>query len=124
MGDFLLNVALAFLGGGALAVIAQLLIDLTSLTPARILVTYVCVGVLLYAVGVYGPLYDLFGCGVSVHLLGFGANIGKGVEEAIKSDGAIGILSGGISAASAGITLSLVLGLCASLIFKPKPKKM
>ncbi len=124
MENQIISVLLAFLAGGILAVIAQLLIDLTSLTPARILVSYVCVGVLLYALGIYEPLYNIFGCGLSVPLIGFGANIGRGVTEAIAEKGAIGILSGGLSAASAGITLSLLLGLCASLLFKPKPKKM
>ena len=124
MEEILFDLALAFIGGGILAVIAQLLIDLTKLTPERILVCYVCVGVLIYAVGLYEPLYSLFGCGVSVPLIGFGAGIGKGVSEAIAREGALGILTGGMSAASAGITLSLFLGLCASLIFKPKPKKM
>lgn len=124
MDNFLINVLLAFIGGGIFSVIAQILIDLTRLTPARILVSYVCFGVLLYAIGLYDPLYSIFGCGISVPLVGFGASIGRGVTEAIGKDGAIGILSGGISAASAGITLSLVIGLCAAIIFKPKPKKM
>lgn len=114
----------AAVGGGALCVIAQLLIDLTKLTPARILVLYVSAGVLIYAVGLYEPLYKLCGMGISVPLVGFGANIGRGVKEAIDSTGPLGILTGGITAAAGGITLALVLGLLASLIFKPRSKRM
>ncbi len=110
--------------GGAVCVVAQLLIDLTSLTPARILVLYVSSGVLLYAVGIYDLLLPIFGMGISVPLIGFGAAIGRGVKEAILSDGAIGILSGGMSAAAAGITLALIMGLLSAIIFKPKSKRM
>ena len=115
---------LAFISGGFICVIAQLLIDLTRLTPARILVTYVCVGVLLYAVGAYNPLFNIFGCGVSTPLIGFGAAIGKGVKEAIEKDGAIGILSGGLAATAAGITAALFFGLLASLFSKGKSKRL
>lgn len=115
---------LVFIAGGLLCLIAQLLIDLTKLTPARILVLFVCLGVLVYGVGLYEPLFSLFGAGVSVPLLGFGANIAKGVKEAIESDGAIGILSGGLTSSAVGITLSLVLGLLLSTIFRGKPKRM
>lgn len=113
-----------FVGGGILCVIAQLLIDLTRLTPARILVMYVSLGVLLYGVGVYQPLYDVFGAGVSVPLIGFGANIAKGVEEAVTNDGLIGALTGGLTASAAGITAALILGFIFSLIFRSKPKRM
>ena len=113
-----------FVGGGILCVIAQLLIDLTRLTPARILVMYVSLGVLLYGVGVYQPLYDIFGAGVSVPLIGFGANIAKGVEEAVTNDGLIGALTGGLTASAAGITAALILGFIFSLIFRSKPKRM
>ena len=115
---------LTFISGGVICVIAQLLIDLTRLTPARILVSYVCLGVLLYGIGIYDPLFDIFGCGVSVPLIGFGASIGRGVDEAIKKEGAIGILSGGLSATSAGITAALVLGLLFSLFVKGKSKRL
>ena len=115
---------LTFAGGGILCVIAQLLIDLTKLTPARILVTYVSLGVLLYGVGVYQPLYEIFGAGVSVPLIGFGANIARGVEEAVTKDGLIGALTGGLTASAAGITAALILGFICSLIFKSKPKRM
>ena len=113
-----------FVAGGILCAIAQILIDLTKLTPARILVLYVSVGVLVYALGIYEPLFDIFGAGVSVPLIGFGANIGKGVREAIDSEGALGILKGGLSATSTGITASLVCGAICSFLSKPKPKRM
>lgn len=114
---------LAFISGGFLSLIAQLLIDLTKLTPARILVTYVCTGVILYALGAYEPLYDIFGCGVSTPLIGFGATIGKGVKEAMDSDGLLGILSGGLSATAAGISTALFAGLFFSFITKGKSKR-
>lgn len=113
-----------FIMGGFISLIAQLLIDLTSVTPARILVSYVSLGVLLYAVGIYEPLYDAFGCGVSVPLIGFGANIGRGVREAVEAEGLIGALSGGLSACSSGIAAALLLGLFASILFKSKSKRM
>ena len=112
----LTDISLAFLIGGAICALVQIFIDKTMLTPARILVTLVCLGVLLYATGVYEPLFEIFGCGVSVPLIGFGATIARGVREAIDSTGAIGILTGGLTASSAGITLALLLGLLFSLI--------
>ena len=114
----------AALGGGVLCVIAQLLLGLTKLTPARILVGYVVAGVLLYAVGLYDPLFKIFGEGVSLPLIGFGAVIGRGVKEAVDQSGAIGIVTGGLTASAAGITVALVLGLLASLITKGKPKRL
>ncbi len=114
----------AFLAGGVLCVIAQIFINLTKATPARILVSYVCIGVLLYALGIYEPLLKIFGAGVSLPLIGFGGAIGRGVKEAITKDGVLGILSGALTATAQGITLSLFLGLIASFITKGKPKKM
>lgn len=119
-----LNLFLSFLAGGVVCVVAQLLIDLTRLTPARILVSYVSCGVLLYAVGVFDPLKKIFGAGVSVPLIGFGANIARGVKEAIEKDGPLGILTGGLSAAAAGTTAALLFGLLAALLFSPKSKRM
>lgn len=113
-----------FLAGGILSLIAQLLIDLTKLTPARILVSYVVTGVLLFAVGLYEPLFGIFGAGVSVPLIGFGATIGRGVREAVSEQGIIGALSGGLSASAAGISAALIFGLLASLIFKAGRKRM
>ena len=118
------SLLLAFVGGGIICVLVQLLIDLTRLTPARILVLLVSVGVFIYAIGAYEPMKEIFGCGVSVPLLGFGANIAKGVKEAVDKDGLFGAISGGISSSAAGITASLIFGLLASLFFSTKPKKM
>ncbi len=124
MNNLIFDLPMSFIGGGILCIIAQLLIDFTKLTPARILVFYVCVGVFLYAVGIYEPLFNIFGRGISVPLIGFGANIGRGVKEAIDESGALGILSGGITAAAEGITLSLFLGLLFSFVFKTKQRRM
>ena len=115
---------LVFISGGIVCSIAQAIIDLTRLTPAKILVLYVCLGVFLFAVGLYDPLFSTVGAGVSVPLLGFGSNIAKGVKEAIDANGPIGILSGGLTSSSAGITAALLLGFLSSVIFKPKPKRM
>ena len=115
---------LAFLMGGFLCVLAQLLIDFTKLTPARILVLFVVVGVGLSALGWYEPLRDVFGCGVSVPLLGFGGGIGEGVKKALAEEGALGILSGGLSATAAGVTAALLWGVIAALIGKSKPKRL
>ena len=117
------NLLLTFLFGGALCVIAQLLIDLTKLTPARILVLFVSLGVLLGAIGVYEPIFNIAGAGVSVPLLGFGATVAKGVREAVDSFGFLGIFKGPLSAASAGCTAALVFGFICSVIFKGHPKR-
>lgn len=112
----------AFLVGGALCVIAQLLIDYTKLTPAKILVTYVVLGVILGGLGIYQPLVDFAGAGASVPLLGFGNTLAKGVREAVQQDGFLGIVTGGLKATAGGITVAIFAGLLASLIFKPKDK--
>lgn len=113
----------AFAVGGLLCVVAQLLIDLTHLTPARILVGFVVAGVVLGAVGLYEPLYAFAGCGVSVPLLGFGGTLARGVREAVNAEGLLGVFTGGLSAAAAGTTAALVLGLLCALIFKSRPKR-
>ena len=113
----------AFAVGGLLCVVAQLLIDLTRLTPARILVAFVVAGVALGAVGLYEPLYRLAGCGVSVPLLGFGGALARGVREAVHTDGLLGALTGGLSATAAGVAAAMVLGLLAALLFKSRPKR-
>ena len=118
------SLILAFVGGGILCVIAQLLIDLTKLTPARILVLYVSVGVLLYAVGIFDPMKEIFGAGVTLPLIGFGANIAKGVKEAVDKEGIFGALTGGLTSSAAGITVALLSGLLASLFFNTKSKRM
>ena len=112
----------AFLIGGALCLIGQILIDKTKLTPARILVSYVVVGVILGAVGLYPKLIEFAGAGASVPLTGFGSLLAKGVKEAIEKDGFLGIFTGGLKAASGGITGAIVAGLVASILFKPKDK--
>lgn len=104
--------------------LAQILIDKTNITPARILVLYVSLGVFLYATGIYEPLFNIFGEGVSLPLIGFGAGIGRGVKEAILKDGAIGILSGGLTATSAGITAAIFMGILITLFSRGKSKKM
>ena len=115
---------LAFLAGGILSVIAQLLIDLTNLTPARILVSYVCSGVLIYALGAYEWLFSNFGAGVSVPLIGFGAAIGRGVKEAVEAEGILGALSGGLGATATGVTAALFFGLVASAFSRSHSKRL
>ena len=112
----------AFLVGGLLCLIGQLLIDKTKLTPARILVSYVVIGVFLGAIGVYQPLADFAGAGATVPLTGFGNLLAKGVKEAIAEDGFLGIFTGGLKAAAGGITAAVFAGLLAGLLFKPKDK--
>ena len=112
----------AFLVGGLLCVIGQVLIDKTKLTPARILVGYVVAGVLLSATGLYQHLVDFAGAGASVPLTGFGHCIAKGVREAIEADGFMGILTGGLKASAGGITAAILSGLIVSIIFKDKDK--
>ena len=118
------QIILSFIGGGLVCVLAQFLIDLTNLTPARILVIYVSFGVLLFAVGIYEPLFKIFGTGVSLPLLGFGANIAKGIRDSIEQEGILGILTGGISACAAGICSALFAGFFSSLLFKTGSKRM
>lgn len=112
----------AFLIGGLLCLIGQILIDKTKLTPARILVSYVVIGVFLGAIGVYKPLVEFAGAGATVPLTGFGYNLAKGVKEAVDKDGFLGILTGGLKATAGGITAAIMAGLIASLIFKAKDK--
>ncbi len=112
----------AFLIGGLLCLIGQILIDRTKLTPARILVSYVVIGVLLGAIGVYQPLADFAGAGATVPLTGFGNNLAKGVKKAIDQDGFLGIFTGGLKASAGGITAAILAGLLASILFKAKDK--
>ena len=112
----------AFLVGGLLCLIGQILIDKTKLTPARILVGYVVAGVVLGAVGVYKPLVEFAGAGASVPLTGFGYNLAKGVKEAVAEDGFLGIFTGGLKATAGGITVAIVAAFLAALIFRPKDK--
>ena len=114
---------IVFAVGGALCVVAQILIDKTKLTPARILVAYVTAGVVLGAVGVYEPLVDFAGAGATVPLLGFGNTIAKGIREEVDARGLLGALTGGLTAASAGIAAAMVFGYLSALIFNGKRKK-
>ena len=112
----------AFAVGGALCLIGQLLIDKTKLTPARILVSYVVIGVVLGAIGIYEPLVEFAGAGATVPLTGFGNTLAKGVREAIQEKGFMGIFTGGLKAAAGGITAAVAAGLIASFLFRPKDK--
>lgn len=114
--DVVLKLLWAFLVGGALCVIAQVLIDKTKLTPARILVGYVVAGVILGAVGLYGPLADFAGAGATTPLSGFGYLISKGVRQAVDEKGALGIFTGALTAAAGGTAAALCLGLLAALV--------
>ena len=115
---------LAFIMGGFICMIAQILIDKTKLTPAKILVSLVVFGVFIGAIGLYEPLFKIFGCGISVPLVGFGSAVAKGVREAVTKDGIFGILSGSFTAMGAGTALSLICGFLASVFVKGKSKKM
>ena len=112
----------AFLVGGLICFLGQVLIDKTKLTPARILVSYVVIGVFLGAIGIYKPLAEFAGAGATVPLTGFGYALAKGVKEAVQEQGFLGIFTGGLKATAGGITVAIVAGLLASLIFKAKDK--
>ena len=112
----------AFLVGGLFCLIGQVLIDKTKLTPARILVCYVVVGVFLGAIGVYKPIVEFAGAGATVPLTGFGNTLAKGVKEAVDLDGFLGIFTGGLTASAGGIATAIFAGLLSSLIFKAKDK--
>src|SRR5699024_8391293 len=113
----------AFLLGGILCVIGQVLLDRTSLTPARILVFYVVAGVILSGLGLYQPLVDWAGAGATVPLTGFGHTLAQGVRKAVEEEGWLGVLTGGLTATAGGIALAITLGLVASFLFRPRPKK-
>ena len=115
---------LSFLIGGALCAAAQLRLDLTRLSAARILVLTVCLGVFLGAVGLYEPLYELCGCGISLPLVGFGGAIARGVREAVSEQGLLGVFTGPLTAAAGGTGAALVFGYLAALVFSSKPKKL
>ncbi|MEG0441614.1 MAG: stage V sporulation protein AE [Oscillospiraceae bacterium] len=112
----------AFLVGGLLCVLGQILIDKTKLTPAKILVTYVVAGVILGGTGLYKYLVEFGGAGATVPLTGFGYLLAKGVQKAVEADGVVGALTGGITAAAGGIAAAIFCGLLVALIFKPKAK--
>lgn len=112
-----------FIVGGLICIIGQILIDKTKLTPARILVIFVTTGVLLGGLGIYKYLIDFAGCGATVPLLGFGANLAKGAMEAVQDQGLLGAFIGGVKACAGGIAAAVFFGYIASLLAKPKIKK-
>lgn len=112
-----------FIVGGILCVIGQILIDKTKLTPARVLVAYVTVGATLGGLGIYQYLIDFAGCGATVPLTGFGANLAKGAIDAVKETGLLGAFTGGVKASAGGIAAAVFFGYIASLVAKPKLKK-
>ena len=120
----LLKSVFAFIIGGLFCVLAQILIDKTSLTPAKILVSYVVFGVFLGGIGLYKPLFEFCGCGASLPLIGFGGNIAEGVREAVDKSGFFGVFEGAFTAASVGCSVSLILGFLMSLFFSGKPKRL
>ncbi len=120
--DLLIDCLKAFLVGGLFCAIGQILIDYTKLTPARILVSYVCAGVVLGGIGVYGPLVEWAGAGATVPLTGFGFALSKGVKLAVEEKGLLGALTGGLTATSAGIAAAILFGFIIALISKPKDK--
>ena len=117
--EIFMDLLKAFLVGGSLCLVGQILIDYTKLTPARILVGFVVAGVILSAIGVYGPLVDFAGAGATVPLTGFGHSIAEGVRKAVSEQGFVGIFTGGLTATAAGITAAIVFGYLMALIFKP-----
>ena len=112
-----------FLCGGLLCAVGQVLIDLTKLTPARILSGYVVAGVILQAVGVYQPLVDWAGAGATVPLTGFGYSLAKGVAKAVEQQGLLGVITGGLTATAGGIAAAVVFGLLMAILCKPKEKR-
>lgn len=120
----MLHLLSVFCAGGVICVIAQLLIDYTKLTPARILVIYVVAGVFLGAVGLFEPMKKLFGAGVSVPLIGFGGAIARGVREAVNEQGFLGIFTGGFTAAAGGSAAALIFGYIAALLGVSRPKQL
>ena len=113
----------AFLCGGLLCAVGQVVIDKTQLTPARILTGYVVAGVLLTALGVYGPVVEWGGAGATVPLLGFGYTLANGVKKAVAEQGWLGVMTGGLSATAGGIAAAVVFALLASLVFRPGDKR-
>ena len=122
MMEIIWGFAKAFIVGGTFCAFAQILIDKTKLTPARILVGYVVCGVTLTGMGLYAPLVEFAGAGATVPLTGFGYTLAKGVEKAVTETGLMGALTGGITAAAGGIAASIVFGFVAALVFPSRPK--
>jgi len=121
--ELLLMYVKAFVVGGAICAVGQILIMKTQLTSSRILVGYVTAGVILGALGLYKPLIDFAGAGATVPLLGFGYTLAHGAIEAVKSEGILGAFTGGVTAAAGGIAAAVFFGYLAALVFKPKMKQ-
>lgn len=121
--DIFISLLKAFALGGAICLIGQILIDMTKLTPGRILVMFVVAGVVLTAIGLYEPLEKWAEAGATVPLTGFGYAMAKGIEKAIEEQGAMGILTGALTASSGGVTAAVLCGLIASFVTKPKEKE-
>ncbi len=122
--EIVYRIIFAFLIGGAICLIGQILIDRTKLTPARIMVGFVVSGVILTAIGIYEPLVKFASCGATVPISGFGYSIAKGTEKAIAEQGFMGIFTGGLTATAAGIALVLFLGVIAAIISKPNKRSL
>ena len=120
--EILIKCLYAFLVGGAICLVGQVLIDFTKLTPARILVSFVVSGVLLTAIGIYEPIVEFAGAGATVPLTGFGFSLANGVKEAVNEYGLIGALVGGLTATAAGIAASVTFGMVMAVFFKPGDK--
>lgn len=112
----------AFIVGGLICVVGQILIDWTKMTPARILVTFVCLGVLLGGLGIYPKLVEFAGAGATIPLTGFGNSLAQGVKEAVQKDGLMGAITGGFTACAGGVTVAMLSGLIVAVIAKPKDK--
>ncbi len=120
--DTFMQFVKAFIAGGVICAIGQILVDKTMLTPARILTTYVVAGVVLGALRVYDPFIEWAGAGATVPLTGFGNLLARGVREAVATDGLLGALTGGFTAAAGGIAAAIFFGLIVALVFKSKDK--
>ena len=123
MWSFFMEYLIAFVVGGIICALVQVLMEKTKLLPGRIMVLLVCIGTVLGFLGIYQPFVEFAGAGASVPLLGFGNVLWKGMKEAVDTDGFLGIFRGGFTASAAGICAALVFGYLASLVFKPKMKK-
>lgn len=123
MTSLLLNLVKAFAVGGAICVAGELLVLKTKLTPARILVGYIVLGVFLSAIGIYGPLVDFAGAGATIPLTGFGHALTTGVKKAVQEIGILGAFTGGLTNTAAGIAAAVFFGTLAALLFKPHPKE-
>ncbi|MBE6742217.1 MAG: stage V sporulation protein AE [Ruminococcaceae bacterium] len=122
MGSIIFMCLKAFLVGGIICVIGQLLIDITKLTPAKILVLFVCLGVLLGAVGIYDKLVDFSGAGATIPIVGFGNALANGVRDSVKEQGFMGVVTGPLTACAGGVTVAILSGLIVAFTTKPKDK--